>query len=274
MKKLSFFILSCYRFIPHFRGKLRLGKFLFTGYCNKNKIFEFTAHDQIKYILPNTIENVGLELMINGVYGSDIVQFLKKNVKENDVFFDVGANIGSIGLPLVKFNPLLRYHAFEASPHVFEYLRKTINLNGFKTCTLVNNVVYHTDNLQLPFFQSHYHGKNSLVPTYGNSSVLVSTISLDRYCEDNNIDRIDWMKIDVQGFELYAFQGAEKILQSGSVKNIIFEYEPWAEEEAKIPIGEAKDFLLKLGYQLFYLNGQSWGTSKKYDKTIWAKFKS
>jgi FkbM family methyltransferase len=271
LTRLSYFFLSCYRAIPHFRGKLRIGNFLFSSYCNQNKTFQFTAHDKVKYDIPNTIENLGLELLINGVYGSDIVKFLKKNVKEKDVFFDVGANIGSIGLPVVKSKPCIQYHAFEASPHVFEYLTKTVDLNGFKKINLIKKAVYHTDHMQLPFFQSFHHGKNSLAPTYSNSSVLVDTITLDRYCEVNKIDQIDWMKIDIQGFELYAFQGAEKILQTGRVKNIIFEYEPWAEEDAKLPIGKAKEFLTDCGYQLFHLNGQPWGTLQKYDKTIHAK---
>lgn len=274
LSNLSFFILSCYRVIPHFKGKLRIGKLFFKRYCNQNKRFQITAHYGVKYIIPNTIENVGFELLINGVYGADIVQFLMKNVYKNDVFFDVGANIGSIGLPLVKSMPHLKYHAFEASPHVFEYLTKTVNLNGFKKINLINKALYHTDHIQVPFFQSDYHGKNSLAPTYGSNSVLVDAITLDRYCLENMINQVDWLKIDVQGFELYAFQGAEKILQTGKVKNIIFEYEPWAEEEAKVPIGKAKELLKDFGYEFYHLNGQSWGTLSKYDKTIWARLKN
>ena len=51
----------------------------------------------------------------------------------------------------------------------------------------------------------------------------VKTTTIDDYCSDNNIDKIDVLKIDVEGYEYNVLQGARKMLESHSIEMIIFE---------------------------------------------------
>ena len=89
-----------------------------------------TAHDKIFYNLPNTKENLGLELLINGVYEQDIVRFLQKQIQDGAVYFDVGANVGSLGFLVIKGKPNIHYYGFEASPNIYQYLQKNFNDNN------------------------------------------------------------------------------------------------------------------------------------------------
>jgi FkbM family methyltransferase len=264
--------LSLYRRLPWFKGKLRLGKLLFKNYIKVPREFSFRGHEGIRYTIPNTLENIGLELIINGVYEKDVLDFLKKNIQDHSVFFDVGANIGSIGIPVVKTIAGVVYHCFEASPDTFGYLQRNIEANQIKAYKASNNLVHHSSGTSCRFYVSALHGKNSLAPTYSSDYVEVQSVTIDDYCKENKVSRIDWLKVDVQGFELFVFQGAENMLRKKMIKNILFENEPWAEDQAKIDRGKAKEFLLGLGYSLHDKLGNSWNDQEITKETmIWAK---
>ena len=96
------FFLTTYRSLPVFRGKLRLGKLLFKSLLDSTEPLCFKAHEGLQYHIPNTIENLGIELMINGIYEEEIVNFLKGKIKDGSTYFDIGANIGSLALPILK----------------------------------------------------------------------------------------------------------------------------------------------------------------------------
>ena len=118
--------LKTYRMLPWFRGKLRLGKWHFRKHIELPDPITIKAHDNLIYHLPNTIENLGIELMINGIYEQDVVRFLKHHIPDKAVYFDIGANLGSLGLPVVKSKKHIQYFGFEASPMVFPYLQKKL----------------------------------------------------------------------------------------------------------------------------------------------------
>ncbi len=264
--------LSLYRSLPWFKGKMRLGKMMFNAGINHAAPVFFKAHDGIFYNLPNTKENLGLELLINGVYEQDIVQFLKKKIPDGAVYFDIGANIGSLGLPIVKAKPGIRYYGFEASPLVFQYLQKNFIDNNIAHYELYNKLVHKDDAQSMKFYQSDLYGKSSLAPTYSQDYVMVNSLSIDRFCAQENITSIDWMKVDVQGFELYVFEGMKELLNQKKIKNILFEFEPWAEEQAKVSIGAAKEYIESRGYALFSLLGKPWAQHEMGTGTmIWAK---
>ncbi|MBK8712938.1 MAG: FkbM family methyltransferase [Niastella sp.] len=265
-------LLSVYRSLPWFKGKMRLGKMIFNSGINQSAPVSFTAHGGIIYNVPNTKENLGLELLINGVYEQDIVKFLKRQVPGDAVYFDIGANIGSIGLPIVKSKPGVHYFGFEASPMVFEYLEKNFKDNQILHYELYNKLVHQDDEQTMKFYQSDLYGKSSLAPTYSQEFVMVKSISMDGFCAEKNIPVIDWMKVDVQGFEIYVFEGMKRLLKEKKIKNILFEFEPWAEDQAQVAIGAAKDFIENMGYALFSLQGEPWEQHERgTDTMIWAK---
>ncbi len=264
-------LLSYYRSLPWFRGKLRIGKLVFKRWVDLDNEIFFKAHYNVKYKIPNTKENVGLELLINGIYEKEIIDFLLKNIKSNCVFFDVGANIGAIGLPILKQRKSIQYIAFEASPWVADYLKYNLQQNDIKNYEVINRIVHHNNNEKLRFYQSELYGKSSLAPTYTHKFIEINSITLDNYCIERGIQSIDWLKVDVQGFELDVFKGAQRMLGGKKVKNILFEYEPWAEDQAKIAIGEAQRYISGFGYQLFDIHGKNWSNSNNTDTMIWAK---
>lgn len=265
-------ILDLYRQLLFFKGKFKLGIILFKTYINKNNPIEFSAHQNIVYKIPNTIEGIGVELLITGIYERKVIQFLKNHIKPGDYYFDIGANIGAVGLPIVKNIPSVNYVGFEASPEIFEYLKYNFTKNSVANFELHNYVVHENSNGPMKFYQLQNHGKGSLAPTFTQQFVLVNSISLDSFCNTREITKINWIKIDVQGFELYVFKGLQKLLLDKKVENILFEFEPWEEESAGFDIGTAKKYLLSLGYELFNISGEKLvDIIPKKRIMIWAK---
>jgi FkbM family methyltransferase len=265
-------ILKIYRSFPLFKGKLRLGKLLFKKLINKNEPVEFTAKNNIFYKIPNTKENLGTELLINGIYEDDIIDFLKNIIHDGDIYFDIGANIGSIGLPIIKKRANVKYYGFEASPTTFEYLKINLHKNKVKNYKLFNTLIHSDDNQLMKFYITDLYGKSSLFPTYSNQYVIVNSTTIDTFCEKEHLSRINVMKVDVQGFELNVFQGMKQLLLNKKVDNILFEFEDWAEEQACQQIGAAQSFLIDLNYELYDLSGKKLKKIlKKGSNMIWAK---
>lgn len=265
-------LLQIYRNLPFFKGKAKLGKVLFKNLINKNNEIEFKAHYNLKYKIPNTLESLGVELILTGTYENNIVKFLKSNIKAGDIYFDIGANIGAMGLPVIKNKINVRYFAFEASPIVFEYLQYNFSRNKIKNSFLYNNVVHEDDDQAMKFYQFEKYGKCSLAPTFTKEHIFVDSISLDSFCNNNSIPLINWIKIDVQGFELFVFKGLNKFLKSKKVENILFEFEPWEEVEAGLGKGAAQQYLISLGYDLFDINGNKFSQIITGERTmIWAR---
>ena len=265
-------MLKYYRKLPFFKGKSKLGRILFKDNINKNESLEFTAHHNIKYKIPNTFESLGVELLITGIYENKIVRFLNSNIKAGDTYFDIGANIGALGLPIVKNKPSIKYIGFEASPIVFDFLRENFSINEIKYFELYNKVVHEDDNQAMKFYQFEKYGKCSLAPTFTEEYTFVNSISLDTFCIKRKIHTINWIKIDVQGFELFVFKGLKQLLQNKKVENILFEFEPWEEEAAGLEKGAAQNHLLDLGYELFDISGKKITHIITNERTmIWAK---
>jgi hypothetical protein len=176
------FFFDFYRKLPLFKGKFRIGKILFKNFLNNYQPVIFTAHSNIKYKIPNTVENLGVELLINGIYEKEVVAFLKKICKNGDIFLDVGANIGSIGLPVIKSKNDVKYYGFEASPAIFPYLEYNFKNNNVDNFKLYNKLIYADDDKQMKFYQASKYGKSSLSPSYSDEYIFITSTSIDNFC--------------------------------------------------------------------------------------------
>ena len=77
------------------------------------------------------------------------------------------------------------------------------------------------------------------------------TQTLDHLLGGRMNERVDMIKVDVEGFEAAVFQGAEKILTGNKTPIVVFEFCDWA--EARVPgaqIGAAQRALKEWGYRI------------------------
>lgn len=144
------------------------------------------------------------------------------------VIFDVGANVGDWTNLLKQFLPNADVHCFEISPKTFANLKKNtaqlsdIHLNNFGLSDKEGEMVF-TD-----FGENN--GGNTLVgnPSFCHrdnaqkSSAILTTG--DAYVSKNNVQRIDFLKMDVEGWEYFVLKGFGEFLDPKNISVMQFEY--------------------------------------------------
>lgn len=135
-------------------------------------------------------------------------------IRDAKVFVDIGANIGwySIGCSLV--NPSAEIFCFEPVPDTFKQLKKNIELNGADNVNAFDFGLSNEDEI-VDFFVYPEGGGNAsardLSRREGVSTVSVQLRTLDS-CGLFDRKKIDFIKLDIEGGELLALMGAQRIL--------------------------------------------------------------
>lgn len=205
-------------------------------------------------------EGIDLAIFL-GVYEPETIQTLSRLIQPCDVVLDIGANIGAITLPLARYvGEFGHVIAFEPTAWAYEKLEKNLSLNPhlyqrvkaeqimlLETAQQVPDFVYSSWNLTAEEDHStHPQHKGRLMTTNG-----VIGMSLDQYLEENPIDKLDLIKLDVDGYELPVLKGARKTISFYRPK-IILEMAPHVQEE-KQQFGELLEELKRNHYHLEHL---------------------
>lgn len=174
---------------------------------------------------------------------------VKKYLKPGMTFVDVGANVGYYTLLAASLvGSGGRVLAFEPSPYAFDRLVETIERNSLsQVCAIQSGLGDGSGEgrLFLPLRDNH---SPSMVPNGGGHSINVSVRRLDDWLSDHEVDCVDLMKIDVEGFEPNVIKGATKYINCGKVRAILCEFnEYWLERNGCRP-AQLYDLLTSLGF--------------------------
>ena len=175
---------------------------------------------QWMYIDPN--DHIGKRIIKRGLYDSSSIFFMRSLLKKmhSPVVMDIGANIGNHLMPILPF--VTKAIAFEPQPQTFSKLNRTIEKNNFTHCIIKNFGLGQEDD-ELAFYEdvSGNNGGSSFVKE--ESSVqdkIIPSLPIkngDTVLDNLKIHKLDFIKIDVEGFEFEVFKG---------IKNNIKKYSP------------------------------------------------
>jgi FkbM family methyltransferase len=170
-------------------------------------------------------EHDGLELSLNGMYEPMETETIRKIVKRGDSVLDVGAHIGYYSLILSDLvGKEGRVFAFEPDSKNFALLKKNVEINDLQNVTIVNKAVSDKSGSLLLY----NGGGNSQNPTVGNNggeSTKVPCVSIDSYFDEDH-RKIDFVKMDIEGSELFVLKGMEQLLQKNPHIKLIVEFYP------------------------------------------------
>jgi FkbM family methyltransferase len=205
---------------------------------------------------------VSTNLFLNRVWEpeetSAIVGFLHKG----DVFVDIGANIGYFTLLASDaVGEAGKVFAFEPSPSNARLLRKNVETTHCKNVLVEEKAITEADRPVTLYLSNINFGDHRIYPsdddtTHNNglqrSQVLVEEITLDGYFPAGS--RVDFVKIDIQGAEVYALQGMRRILLENHDVVCAMEFWPHGLLEAGASPSALLQELLQLGFILHQLD--------------------
>lgn len=245
--------------MPHFKGKFRLLKVLFKAQLKSSTDVILKGKYGLQYKIPNLKEIIGFEIFVNGIYEKETSDLILNRLPENGIFIDVGANIGSISLPVCKSRPDVKAICIEASSKIYSYLLNNVKLNNIENCILVNKIIWNKDDVLLNFFAPvELFGKGSVSPVFTNVAESVKSITIDTLISQLGITNVHVIKIDIEGYEYFAFKGAENLLRQDNAPDILFEFLDGSEDMVEgINAGDAQKLLLSFGYKLYSIEKKS-----------------
>jgi len=203
------------------------------------------------YYLPKNCTGDGVANAIKTgiLYDQAIFDVAKSFVKPNTLILDIGANYGQMAIEFSKIADNTQVWAFEAQKMVFDILEKNIDCNNRKNIKAFYNAVYNVDNTEFLF------PVPDLVkfPTYGSygldlkatAGVAVESLTIDSL--DTNMP-ISFIKIDIQGSDLAAMQGAVNTIAKHKMP-IIFEYEEPFQQDFNTSFQDYVEFVNDIGYK-------------------------
>jgi FkbM family methyltransferase len=165
------------------------------------------------------------------VSGIDVQRELVRSPEP--VVFDVGAHVGSMAGEYLRRMPGAFVHCFEPNPAAYEELRRNLAGNprvAFHSIALAGSVGRASLHVNAFGPTSSLLASDERGASYWGEGLLdtrrtmeVGTTTLDAFCAAKGIERIDVLKLDVQGAELSVLEGARRMLTEQRIALVYFE---------------------------------------------------
>jgi FkbM family methyltransferase len=202
-------------------------------------------------------EGIDLALLVLGSFQGHVVRCVA-GCRPDAVVFDVGANFGSMALPMARFVPDGKVYAFEPSHYAFGRLQRNLDLNP----ELARRVV------PVQRFLSGHPGDGSAMRAFASwpvdrrrddahpvhcgrvkSSQGVRATTVDAFCDERGVARVDFIKIDTEGYELDVLHGARHSLETHR-PTVVFELSLYHMRERGVRFEEYDALFKALDYTL------------------------
>lgn len=187
-------------------------KFVPPDYLYKKGAYRKISRDGINYQLD--ISNVVDHYLYFGLETFDYVKVVE-DIQKASVILDIGANIGTTSLYFAAKNPNAKIFSFEPHPDTFKRAEENISINKFRNIHLINlGLGEEPAVVKLYEVNEHNPGMNRILKEELDLPFKEIKIDrLDTVLESKGIDKVDFIKIDVEGFEYSVLKGGEKVLR-------------------------------------------------------------
>jgi FkbM family methyltransferase len=175
-------------------------------------------------------------------------------ISPGDTVIDAGANFGYNGVLMGKqIGPNGALISFEPQRIIYQQMNGNLILNG----------IYNAVTFQVALGDGSISSTNMAPVNYNLSWVNIGDTSIGEGGEEINIfkldeielEKLDFIKLDIQGYELFMLKGAENHLKNFK-PDLFIEIEPHQLEKFNITEDQLKDYIKSLGYSMFKINNE------------------
>lgn len=162
--------------------------------------------------------------IVYGFYeGGSFLRWAKRNLPHNAMVVDSGANIGQMALYLGTYCPSGKIFAFEPGTCAAEWLESSLNRNPDLPVELIRaGLSDKTQAGKLRYGDAELtHGSQAEISEHEGEPIQM--FRLDEFLEQRRVESLDCWKLDVEGHELLALEGANTLLQKKKVKALYIE---------------------------------------------------
>ncbi len=196
---------------------------------------------------------------ISGFHGAEL-DIVKKFLPKNPVILEAGARRGEDTVVFIKKWPRATIYAFEPCPQYYEQLKHVTS--GISNIHIFPIGLFTTSGSYIFHVSEAWDGASSLladnhIPNgldYNDHQIQVICKNLDEWALENNVKKIDYMWLDMEGAELYVLKSAPNILST--VKVISCELNFVEYRKGMTLFQDIYDFLLINNFELHAI----WGT--------------
>jgi len=224
----------------------------------QDNVFITTIEGLVLTCDPKDERAVSIEILNFGDYEAKELNMLQKFLKKDSVILDIGANIGWYCLNLSKYVPLGCIIAFEPIPKTFEYLKNNIKINNIKNVKINDFGLSDAEGAFEFYYDPKLSGSSSLKSLHESRKHEIVKCKLKRLDDliINLTSRIDLIKCDVEGGELFVIKGALETLKK--MKPVLFLelLRKWSAKFGYHP-NDAIRLLKEIGYDCYFIDNNN-----------------
>lgn len=223
------------------------------------------SHD-INFVLRD-FERPYIDNLINRECDNEVFAAYSLLLKSGDIVFDIGAHVGRYSVfPSRIIGNKGKVYSFEPVEENYWQLRTTLALNRCENVIPIHKAISDSISIvTINMFEPQYSSWSSLgmpvmttpegkkVQPHRKEEVQSETI--DNFCMEQNIKKIHFMKIDVEGYEFKAMIGAKNMLKDQLIDYICFEVSEAPLTGSGLSNGQLLELLGEFGYKIFKICG-------------------
>lgn len=187
-------------------------------------------------------------------------ELIISHLKPDGVFLDIGANIGWFTLIAAQAREKAKIYSFEPNPGAFKALCKNVEANKYRNVTPVHSAVSNHNGTIKLFVKKDHNGmerwdwsSTTLRTEQGYTtanSIDVPETTIDSFFLNKSSNRVDLIKMDIEGGEPAAFKGMKKTLSENPNIVVVSEFSYFDSEEG---YGYLKEWEA-LGFHFYRIN--------------------
>jgi FkbM family methyltransferase len=194
---------------------------------------------------------VDAEIFEKGVWERDMLLEIQQHIGSHSVCLDIGANIGQHSLYMASIAGQGVVYAFEPIQKLAQQIKRSAILNDMQNVTIEQFALSNKNEIRNIYLNNLNMGNTTFRKRLGASTIVkAETKIFDEYWNDRL--PINFIKIDVEGYEYYALLGMQKTLEKYK-PTIILEFTPSIYAKMNILSDEFLTYLFSFGYKLYDL---------------------